>query len=195
MIPLLPHRPTGTRRPSWTSSACRQRATGTCRSRSAARPSISSSAIPHRRCSTVPRIDNGTRNFDEIRFWADYITPGNTSSYIYDDAGGIGGLQPGERFVIAGDQNSDPLDGDSIPGSIQQLIEHPLVNTKVTPRSDGAVEAAALQGGANATHESDPQFDTADFADSAPGKPAGRLRLAAQEPADHRLRRVLAKAG
>ena len=39
--------------------------------------------------------------------------------------------------MIAGDQNSDPLDGDSIPGSIQQLIEHPLVNTKVTPASDG----------------------------------------------------------
>jgi hypothetical protein len=28
---------------------------------------------------------------------------------------------------------ADPLDGDSIPGSIQQLLEHPLINTKVTP--------------------------------------------------------------
>ena len=27
----------------------------------------------------------------------------------------------------------------------------------------------ALQGGANLTHASDPRFDTADFADSAPG--------------------------
>ena len=116
-----------------------------------------------------PEDRNGTRNFDEIRFWADYITPGPTSAYIYDDLGVTGGLKPGDKFVIAGDQNSDPLDGDSIPGSIQLLIEHPLVNTKVTPRSDGAVQAAALQGGANATHESDPQFDTADFSDSAPG--------------------------
>jgi hypothetical protein len=112
---------------------------------------------------------NGTRNFDEIRLWADYITPGPTSSYIYDDEGGRGGLGPGSMFVIAGDQNSDPLDGDSIPGSIQQLIEHPLVNTSVTPTSVGAVEASALQGGANLTHRSDPRFDTADFADSAPG--------------------------
>jgi hypothetical protein len=116
-----------------------------------------------------PEDRNGTRNYDEIRFWADYVTPGATSSYIYDDAGELGGLEPGASFVIAGDQNSDPLDGDSIPGSIQQLTEHPLINTKVTPRSDGAAEAAALQGGANATHESDPQFDTADFADGAPG--------------------------
>jgi hypothetical protein len=116
-----------------------------------------------------PEDRNGTRNFDEIRFWADYISPGAQSTYIYDDDGQYGGLQPGSLFVIAGDQNSDPLDGDSIPGSIQQLLDHPLVNTKVTPSSEGAVEQAALQGGANATHRSDPAFDTADFSDSAPG--------------------------
>jgi Endonuclease/Exonuclease/phosphatase family len=112
---------------------------------------------------------NGKRNHDEIRFWADYISPGSQSRYIYDDSGGRGGLKPGERFVIAGDQNSDPLDGDSIPGAIQQLIEHPLVNTKVTPESAGGPEAAAIQGGANTTHRSDPRFDTADFSDTAPG--------------------------
>jgi 3-phytase len=111
---------------------------------------------------------NGRRNYDEIRFWADYITPGK-AGYVYDDAGGTGGLKPGSLFVIAGDQNSDPLDGDSIPGSIQLLIEHPLVNTKTTPESAGAVQQSALQGGANLTHESDPRFDTADFADTAPG--------------------------
>lgn len=116
-----------------------------------------------------PEDRNGTRNFDEIRFWADYITPGRASRYIYDDAGEKGGLKPGSRFVIAGDENSDPVDGDSIPGAIQQLIEHPLVNTKRTPTSEGAVEASALQGGANSTHVGDPKFDTADFADSAPG--------------------------
>jgi hypothetical protein len=111
---------------------------------------------------------NGTRNFDEIRFWADYIHPGR-SGYIYDDNGGAGGLAADARFVIAGDQNSDPLDGDSIPGAIQQLLDHPKVNTKVTPSSAGAVEQAALQGGANTAHLSDPAFDTADFSDFAPG--------------------------
>jgi hypothetical protein len=116
-----------------------------------------------------PEDRNGTRNFDEIRFWADYITPGTSARYIYDDEGQSGGLQPGASFVIAGDQNSDPLDGDSIPGAIQQLIEHPRVNTKLTPDSEGAVEQSALQGGANLTHLSDPRFDTADFADTAPG--------------------------
>jgi hypothetical protein len=115
-----------------------------------------------------PEDRNGTRNHDEIRFWADYVIP-SRSSYIYDDAGNEGGLAPGAMFVIAGDQNSDPFDGDSVPGSAQLLLEHPLVNTKVTPSSEGAVEQAALQGGANDTHLGDPAFDTADFSDSAPG--------------------------
>jgi hypothetical protein len=115
-----------------------------------------------------PEDRNGTRNYDEIRFWSDYILP-SRSGYIYDDNGNFGGLQPGAMFVIAGDQNSDPLDGDSIPGSIQQLLDHPLVNTKVTPSSPGAIQQAALQGGANATHLSDPAFDTADFSDVTPG--------------------------
>lgn len=115
-----------------------------------------------------PEDRNGTRNFDEIRFWADYIHPGR-SGYIYDDNGGMGGLAAEARFVIAGDQNSDPLDGDSIPGAIQQLLDHPKVNTKVTPSSDGAVEQSDLQGGANETHLSDPAFDTADFSDFTPG--------------------------
>jgi len=115
-----------------------------------------------------PEDRNGTRNFDEIRFWADYLLP-SRSAYIYDDQGIYGSLEPGALFVIAGDQNSDPLDGDSIPGAVQQLLDHPLVNTRVTPSSDGAVEQSILQGGANLTHRSDPAFDTADFADTAPG--------------------------
>ena len=111
-----------------------------------------------------PEDRNGRRNFDEIRFWADYISPGQ-SGYIYDDSGVYGGLKPGELFVIAGDQNSDPLDGDSIPRAAQQLFDNPLVNSRIWPQSAGAVEASALQRGANLTHRSDPRFDTADFAD------------------------------
>ena len=112
---------------------------------------------------------NGRRNHDEIRFWADYISAGQRPRYIYDDQGRRGGLHPGERFVIAGDQNSDPLDGDSIPGSAQLLLDHNRVNTRSTPGSLGGPEAALLQGGANTSHRSNPRFDTADFSDVAPG--------------------------
>ncbi|RXZ73028.1 endonuclease/exonuclease/phosphatase family protein [Agromyces albus] len=123
---------------------------------------------------TPPTFDgaedrNGLRNHDEIRFWADYVTPGQTSRYITDDAGDSGGLKPGESFVILGDQNADPLDGDSVDAAIDQLLGHPRI-TDPLPTSDGAVEAAQVQGGANLTHEGDPRYDTADFNDNpAPG--------------------------
>jgi len=115
-----------------------------------------------------PEDRNGRRNHDEIRFWADYVTPGRDSRYVYDDAGRRGGLKPGERFVILGDQNADPVDGDSVDAAIDQLLDHPRI-TDPRPTSDGAVEAAALQGGTNAAHLGDPALDTADFADTAPG--------------------------
>lgn len=114
-----------------------------------------------------PEDRNGRRNHDEIRFWDDYVTPGQ-GRYIYDDEGARGGLLPASSFVIVGDQNADPLDGDSVDAAIHQLLDNPRIRDP-KPTSAGAVEAAALQGGANLTHEGDPKYDTADFADTAPG--------------------------
>lgn len=116
-----------------------------------------------------PEDRNGLRNHDEIRFWADYVAGPARSRYVYDDSGRYGGLRPGSTFVIAGDQNADPVDGDSVDDAILQLLHHPLINTRNPPTSDGAPEAAILQGGANLAHGGDPRFDTADFADGAPG--------------------------
>jgi Endonuclease/Exonuclease/phosphatase family len=81
--------------------------------------------------------------------------------------------------VIAGDQNSDPLDGDSIPGSIQQLLDHPLINTKVTPTSQGGPWAASIQRNLNLGHRTNPLYDTADFCDTPAFPPCsgpGNLR-------------------
>ena len=113
-----------------------------------------------------PEDRNGARNADEIRFWADYVSG---ADWIRDDAGGRGGLAGGARFVIAGDLNADPVDGESVPGAARQLTGHPLVNAAVTPASEGGAAAAVAQGGANAGHRGDPRFDTADFGDEAPG--------------------------
>jgi hypothetical protein len=55
-----------------------------------------------------------------------------------------------------------------VDSAINQLLDSKRIVDPL-PASDGAVEAAALQGGANATHEGDPRYDTADFADTAPG--------------------------
>jgi Endonuclease/Exonuclease/phosphatase family len=117
-----------------------------------------------------PEDRNGRRNHDEIRLWADYITPGR-AGYLYDDAGRYGGLKPGSAFVIAGDQNADPVDGDSTAGAIHQLLDHPLVRDP-RPASAGAVEQTLLQGGINLTHRGPARLDTADFAE-----PPGNLRV------------------
>ncbi|MEO5852856.1 MAG: endonuclease/exonuclease/phosphatase family protein [Nocardioides sp.] len=124
---------------------------------------------------TPPTFDgaedrNGLRNHDEIRFWADYIGNQPTASYLYDDEGVAGGLHRGAKFVIAGDQNADPVDGDSVDDAILQLLDHPRIDTRRAPTSEGAVEAAALQAGANLTHAGLVEQDTADFNDNpAPG--------------------------
>ncbi|MFS0518554.1 phytase [Nostoc sp. UIC 10607] len=115
-----------------------------------------------------PEDRNGKRNHDEIRFWADYITPGK-SNYIYDDEGKTGGIAAGSSFVIAGDQNADPLDGDSFDNAIRQLLQNPNINTNVIPSSLGGPQQADLQNGENASQKGNASFDTADFADTAPG--------------------------
>ncbi|GAA5116672.1 endonuclease/exonuclease/phosphatase family protein [Alloalcanivorax gelatiniphagus] len=135
---------------------------------------------------TPPTFDgvedrNGTRNHDEIRFWADYVSGGRQAAYVYDDAGRTGGLGRGQDFVIAGDQNADPFDGDSYDDAIHQLLDHPRIEDP-HPTSAGAVEAARRDKGANLTHEGPAAEDTADFADTQPGNlradyvlPGGRL--------------------
>lgn len=115
-----------------------------------------------------PEDLNGLRNADEIRFWQEYVTPGS-GDFIVDDQGNAGGLEPGARFVVMGDFNADPNDGDSTDLPTNRFLATPTVDLSITPRSLGAAEASVLQGGANETHLGNPAFDTADFADGAPG--------------------------
>jgi hypothetical protein len=115
-----------------------------------------------------PEDRNGKRNYDEIRFWSDYVTPGK-AGYVYDDLGRKGGIAPGSQFVIMGDQNADPYDGDSYDNAIRQLLQNPNINTNFIPTSLGGPQQATLQKGANDSQKGNPAFDTADFADTTPG--------------------------
>ncbi|EAR08643.1 choice-of-anchor J domain-containing protein [Reinekea blandensis] len=83
---------------------------------------------------------NGLRNHDETRFWRDYVDPAR-SSYIYDDNGNIGGMK-GERhhFVIMGDLNASPVEGDATDDPIGLLMASPYVNGDVQPTSQGGVD-------------------------------------------------------
>jgi hypothetical protein len=115
-----------------------------------------------------PEDRNGARNADEIRLWADYLSPG-ASAWICDDAGRCGGLDPSASFVVVGDYNADPVDGDSAPGAIAQLLDHPRVQSGFVPRSAGAVAQAATHG---LPRRGDPATHTGDF-----GPNAGTMRL------------------
>lgn len=116
-----------------------------------------------------PERRNKLRNFDEIRLWAEYLTPGD-KPWLCDDRGRCGGLQADARFVIVGDYNADPVDGDGIPGAIRQLLDHPRVLPLPAPRSAGG--AAAAQVGASLQHRGAPAEDTSTF-----GEWSGNLRL------------------
>lgn len=115
-----------------------------------------------------PEDRNGKRNHDEIRLWADYVDP-QKSAYLYDDRGEKGGLNKDARFVIAGDLNADPVDGDSSNGAIAQLLQHPLINATCEPGSKGSEEASTAQAGKNLEHKGHPATDTGDFNDQYTG--------------------------
>ncbi len=115
-----------------------------------------------------PEDRNGRRNHDEIRFWADYLEPGQ-AAYIVDDKGQRGGLDEQARFVIAGDLNADPSDGDSTDRPVRLLLNHAKIDSRHVPKSEGAVVAAARDGGVNARHHGEAAADTGDFPDEATG--------------------------
>lgn len=89
-----------------------------------------------------PENRNGIRNHDEIRFWADYLTPEN-AGYIYDDNKQMGGLEVKSSFVLLGDQNaSADGEGDALNSAISALYNHPLINNTQPPASAGGAENA-----------------------------------------------------
>ncbi|TYT25468.1 endonuclease/exonuclease/phosphatase family protein [Luteimonas viscosa] len=118
-----------------------------------------------------PENRNGLRNHDEIRLWREYISP-DAKPWLCDDAGTCGGLPGDARFVILGDLNNDPTDGAGEHEAIVELLEHPRVLRHATPRSEGAVLAAAADGGENGAHRGAHAHDTGRF-----GPRVGNLRL------------------
>ena len=96
---------------------------------------------------TPPVYDTGknlAQNAAEVNFWNQYI---NNKDFFYDDNGITGGLAENEKFIIMGDQNLDPVDGDGEMAVMQALHDDPSINQGVTngefyPTSEGATEYA-----------------------------------------------------
>ena len=118
-----------------------------------------------------PEDRNGKRNADEIRLWREYISPG-AKPWLCDDAGRCGGLAADVRFVIAGDLNNDPVDGDGHHDAIVELLEHPRVLRMATPRSEGGAQKARAYAEQGLARRGAGEHVTGDF-----GPRAGAMRL------------------
>jgi hypothetical protein len=119
-----------------------------------------------------PEDRNGRRNHDEIRLIADYINP-TKSDYLIDDAGRRGGLPGDAFFVILGDLNCDPIDGQGVPGAIDQVLKHSRVDGSFTPSSRGGPLAVKQFADQHVNNQGDPAHVTANFT----GEGHGCLRI------------------
>lgn len=88
-----------------------------------------------------PEDRNGRRNHDEAAFWLTRLPP--------------------DRFVLLGDSNLDPVDGDGRREGMAALLARVQDHR---PTSEGG--ALAPQDGANAVQKGDPALDTADWPDA-----------------------------
>lgn len=100
-----------------------------------------------------PDDRNGMRNRDEIRLWSLYLDG--------DDLADHGARQP-DPFVILGDLNADPNDGEGSHIALRELVSHPLVKDP-RPKSRGGEAAALRQNGLNLTHGTPASQDTVDW--------------------------------
>lgn len=95
-----------------------------------------------------PEDRNGKRNHDEIMFWRHYMD-------------GAFGARPEASFVIIGDANLDPVDGEGRKAAIHALVGDKRVFDPM-PQRAGTVEVSDNQVG-------DPRLDTVAWPEPVPG--------------------------
>ncbi len=115
-----------------------------------------------------PENRNGLRNKAELDLWNAYLSAPD-ARWLCDDGGQCGGLKPQESFVILGDLNADPQDGDGEHAGIANLIAHPRVAKYAAPESDGGANTARKYA---RTRAGNVRTHTADF-----GPTVGTLRV------------------
>jgi len=118
-----------------------------------------------------PEKRNAARNHDELQLWHEYLGPGE-KPWLCDDQQRCGGLAQDARFVIVGDLNNDPVDGDGRHEAIVGLLEHPRVLRHATPSSVGGAQTSAAYAAKGITRRGAPGHATGDF-----GPRSGTMRL------------------
>lgn len=95
-----------------------------------------------------PEDRNGHRNHDEILFWQKFLD-------------GEFGPAPGNHFVLLGDANLDPVDGEGRKAAINRLLADPRLQDP-EPKRPGHVLQGPGQSG-------DPRLDTVAWPEDGPG--------------------------
>lgn len=96
-----------------------------------------------------PEDRNGRRNHDEAAFWARLID------------GALPFPAPATPFILLGDANLDPVDGDGLTAGIAGLLAHPKLQDPGPRGTSGRVDPG---------QQGDAALDTADYtADAGPG--------------------------
>ena len=93
-----------------------------------------------------PEDRNGRRNHDEAAFWARLIE------------GALPFAPPAAPFIVLGDANLDPVDGDGLSAGIAALLTHPALQDPAPRGSSGRVDPG---------QQGDPALDTADYTAAA----------------------------
>lgn len=96
-----------------------------------------------------PEDRNGLRNRDELRLWTAVLD-------------GQLGAPPGDHFVIAGNANLDPADGEGLREAMAAFLADPRLTDPMPESAGGAAAADPAQAG-------NPALDTADWAETGPG--------------------------
>lgn len=81
-----------------------------------------------------PEDRNGLRNRDEIRFWQRYLD-------------GRFGPEPEDRFILLGQANIDPVDGEGLKDGINGLLSDPRLQDPAPMRPDGPLSDSPGQMG------------------------------------------------
>ncbi len=87
-----------------------------------------------------PEDRNGKRNHDEATFWSLFLD------------GSLPMDPPAGPFILLGDANSDPADGDGLRDGIAALLSHPALQDPTPEGGHGRTEP---------DHQGDPALDTA----------------------------------
>ncbi len=92
---------------------------------------------------------NGRRNHDEIGLLVSMI---DDADWLVDDDGTAGGVPTNAPFVVLGDLNADPVEGDSWNNAVGPLLDHPRIHADVArgalvPHPEGREDTHTAQWG------------------------------------------------